>query len=141
MEHNKAAILIKKISLEFDKMANPVLQKYDLSTSQYKILKYLFANKDTAVRQVDLEKYYSLTHPTTIGLLDQLENKGFVQRVVNPEDARSRIILLTEKALEQQAELENIGEELELKLTAGLSGEERAELIRLLQKVLSAFHG
>lgn len=141
MKYDKVAILIKKASLEFDKVANPILQEYDLSAAQYKILKYLFMHKQDAVRQVDMERYYSLTHPTAIGLLDQLEKKGFVIRTVNPEDARSRIISLTDKALAQQKELEDIGNELENRLTAALSKEERKELVGLLQKMLTVFQG
>ncbi|MDO4265344.1 MAG: MarR family transcriptional regulator [Eubacteriales bacterium] len=91
------------------------------------------------MRQIDLEKYYSLTHPTTIGLIDQLEKKGFVCRKVNPEDARSRVIGLTEQALEMRKELERIGESLEEEFTAALTEDERMQLSELLNKLLSKF--
>lgn len=96
--------------LVFEKLSNPILQEYNLTGAQYRILKYLFLHQEETVRQIDLQRYYALTHPTTIGLLDQLEKKGFVRRKVNPEDARSRVITLTEYALQKQKELEQIGE-------------------------------
>lgn len=139
MKSDKVAILAKKISLEFDKMSNPVLSEYNLTSAQYRILKYLLSHQKEKVRQADIEKFYSLTHPTTIGLLEQLEKKGFIQKRINPADARSRIITLTDQSLEMEEELEHIGEALEEKLTAVLTEEERLQLIELLHKLLSQF--
>lgn len=136
MFSEKAVILIKKASLEFDKIANPILQEHNLTGAQYKIVKYLLMHKDENVRQIDIEKYYSLTHPTAIGLLDKLEEKGFVNREVNPNDGRSRIITLTDMALSKQDELIEVGDLLENKLTCGLSEKERKQLIGLLEKLL-----
>lgn len=139
MMPDKVAILTKKTVLEFERLSNPVLQEYGLTGAQYRILKYLFAHEDEMVRQVDLERYYSLTHPTAIGLLQQLERKGFIRRQVNPNDSRSRVISLTEQASERRADLEHAGTELEERLTRALSEDERRQLIELLQKLLSAF--
>ena len=137
MFSEKAVILIKKASLEFDKIANPILQEHNLTGAQYKIVKYLLMHKDENVRQIDIEKYYSLTHPTAIGLLDKLEEKGFVKREVNPNDGRSRIITLTDMAISKQAELIEVGDLLESELTCGLSKTERNQLIGLLDKLLA----
>ncbi len=139
MKFDKVTILVKKAELTFEKKANPLLQNYDLTDAQYKILKYLCAHQTDAVRQVDLEKYYSMTHPTTIGLLDTLEKKGFVIRKPNPADARSRVISLTDKALAMQEQLSEIGDTLESQFTKALTEEERVQLVELLQKLLSSF--
>lgn len=136
MKIDKVAILVKKASLEFTKLSNPVFLKYDLTEAQYKILKYLYSYQNTVVRQVDLEKYFSLTHPTAIGLLENLEKKEFIRRRENPEDRRSRIILLEKRALEMQEELEQLGDKLEEKMTENLTSEERSQLVFLLQKLL-----
>lgn len=139
MKSDKVAILTKKAALEYDRLANSILQKYGLTGAQYKILKYLYTHEEKAVRQVDLERFYSLTHPTAIGLLEQLEKKGFVQRRVNPDDGRSRIVSLTPQAAEKRDELEMVGAALEKSFTAALSEEERGQLVALLQKLLSVF--
>lgn len=136
MKIDKVTILVKKVSLEFSKLSNPIFLKYELTEAQYKILKYLYSHQNTVVRQVDLEKYFSLTHPTAIGLLENLEKKEFIRRRENPEDKRSRIILLEKRALEMQDELERLGDMLEEKMTENLTGEERSQLVFLLQKLL-----
>ena len=137
MKQDKAAILIKKAALEFDKISNAVLDEYGLTTAQYKIMKYLFEESENGVRIVDLEKYYSMSHPTTIGIVQNLEKKGFVEYKENPNHARSRFIMPTEEAVQKRAELESIGDELEHDLTKQLTEDEREELVKLLRKMLS----
>lgn len=134
MKLDKAAILIKKAALEFDKVANEVLSTYDLTASQYKVIKFVY--EERGVRITDLEKYYSMSHPTAIGIVRNLEKKGLISYQVNPNDGRSRYIVPTEKAMEQKNVLYGLGDQLEEKMTSRLSDEERKQLIRLLQKTL-----
>ncbi len=96
---NIVAILVKKAALEFDKIANPYFAEYDLTASQYRIFKFLYAQPSRTARIVDLERQYSMTHPTTIGLLDALEKKGFTTRVENPNDARGLLVICRSGAL------------------------------------------
>lgn len=136
MNVSKVAILVKKAALEFDKVSNPYFAKYDLTASQYKILKYLYAQPSGTARVVDLERQYSMTHPTTLGLLDALEKKGFITRVPNPNDARGKLAALTEKARGMEAELGELGDEIEARLTERLTAKEKKQLAGLLQKLL-----
>ena len=136
MKLDKAAILIKKAALEFDKISNAALEKYDLTTAQYKVMKYLYEEADNGVRIVDLEKYYSMSHPTTIGIVQNLEKKNLVMYQENPNNARSRFIVPTVKAKEIRDEIEGIGNELEEDLTKNLSEKERQRLVALLKKMM-----
>ena len=136
MNIDKAAILIKKAALEFDKVSNAVLEKYDLTTAQYKVMKYLYDEAENGVRIVDLEKYYSMSHPTAIGIVQNLEKKGLAAYQENPNHARSRFIVPTGKAMELKDELENIGNDLEAEFTKNLSDKERQRLVALLKKMM-----
>ena len=136
MRLNKAVILIKKAALEFDREANIVLGEYDLTASQYKVMKFIFAEEENGVRITDLEKYYSMSHPTTIGIVRNLERKGLIAYEDNPSDARSRFIVPTDKAQRQRLELDGLGEKLETQMTSRLSPDEHRELVRLLRKML-----
>ena len=136
MKIDKAAILIKKAALEFDKISNAVLEEYDLTTAQYKVMKYLYEEAENGVRIVDLEKYYSMSHLTAIGIVQNLEKKGLVAYQDNPNNARSRFITPTDKAIELKDEIEGIGNKLEEELTKNLSEKERLRLVALLKKML-----
>ena len=136
MTTDKIAILIKKAALEAEKVQTPILQSRDLTVAQYKFLKYLYVAPKDSVRVVDLETYYSMTHPAVIDILKVLEKKGYTTRIVNPEDARSKIVSLTEKAYAEQQELEGLGDEMEESVTRNLSEEEKKEMTRLLHKLM-----
>ena len=136
MNIDKIAILIKKAALEAEKAQMPILQSHDLSVAQYKFLKYLYNAPRDSVRIVDLETYYSMTHPAVIDILKVLEKKGYTTRIMNPEDARSKIVSLTEKAYAEQQELEGLGDKMEDSVTKNLSADEKREMIRLLHKLM-----
>ena len=136
MKIDKVAILVKKAALEFDKVSNPYFSEYDLTASQYKIIKFLYAQPTRTARVVDLERQYSMTHPTTLGLLEALEKKGFTTRIDNPNDGRGKLVALTEKADRMQEELEALGTKIEDKLTERLSANEKGALVILLQKLI-----
>lgn len=136
MSKNRIAILIKYVSLKFDKLSNPILSEYDLTTAQYRVLKFLYSQQEKLARVVDVEKECSIRHPTALGLIDNLEKKGFVKKMVNPQDARSKVIILTDKAKNLQTELEEVGDRIEDVLTDNLTEEEKFELLGLLEKIL-----
>ena len=122
--------------LEAEKTQLPILQAYDLTVAQYKFLKYLFNAPKDSVRIIDLETAFSVTHPAAIDILKVLEKKGYSMRIVNPEDARSKIVSLTEKAYAEEALLRGLGDEMEDAVTKRLSKKEKEQLIRLLKKLV-----
>lgn len=138
MEDTKIAILIKKLSLEFDKIAIPELAPYELTPAQYKVIKYVLRHQDAPVRQRDIEIFYSMRNPTVTGILKNLEKNQWIKRVKNDRDARSKVIKLTEKTLKQGDELNHLGEKLEQRFIRGLDQYEQGELKKLLNKLFSS---
>lgn len=136
MRTDKVAVLIKKTALVIDKFANQVLVPFDLTNTQYKIMKYLYANQDLPVRQADIEAKFSMTNPTVTGIIQNLEKKGFIIRAENPADKRSKLLVLTEQGLEMKEKLYQAGETIERQATANLTEEECDQLVRLLRKML-----
>lgn len=136
MTTDKISVLVKKASLECDKAAYPLLVDYKLTMVQYKILKYLYFRPPATVCQRDIENYFSLTNPTVTGVLKNLERDGWVERIRNPHDARSKLLQLTQKSHQVRQELFCIGDEIENIFTAGLTKAECQELGRLLKKLL-----
>ena len=133
---DRVTILVKKAALEAEKTQLPILQTYDLTVAQYKILKYLFDASKDSVRIIDLETVFSITHPAAIDILKVLEKKGYTARIVNPDDARSKIVSLTEKAYAEETLLRGLGDEMEDAVTKRLSEKEKEQLIQLLKKLV-----
>lgn len=136
MNKNSVTILIKTAALVSNKVSNPILSEYDLTLSQYRVLKYLYGLENKPARVVDIEKECSIRHPTALGLLNHLEEKGFIKRTVNPDDGRSSLISLTDQAISNRSEIENVGLKIESMMTQNLSEDEKIQLIKLLQKML-----
>ena len=134
--YTKNAILIKTINLELEKLANAKLKPFALTFSQFKALRLLAIESPEAVRQVDIERAFSMTNPTVTSLLHGLENGGWIERLENPDDSRSKLVRLTKKAELIAADLESLGNEIEAELTGALSNEEKSTLHALLLKMV-----
>lgn len=131
------SILIKKMALIFDKYSNQFLTPYGLTGSQFKILMVLYQSPAGSVRQTDIEAKFSMTNPTVTGLVQKLEGKGLVKRMPHPEDRRSKVLVLTERALAMQEELLALADSLEQQMTRNLSESEYEQLSALLMKMLT----
>ena len=133
---DRIGILIKKASLELEKTALSVLLPYDMTLAQYKIIVYLYSSPPMSTRQVDLERAFSMTNPSVTSVLNTLEKKDLICRTENAEDRRSKVISLTQKALDMRDELNAAGDRLEEVFTKNLSPDERGEMVSLLTKIL-----
>ncbi len=136
MKQDSIAIMIKAASVEFDKLSNQILADYNLTHSQFKVLKFILREPELTVRQIDIEKFFYMTNPSVTGLLHNLEKKQMIERIPNPQDHRSKVIRLTEKVYEMEEQLSQIGNTLEERFTQNLNREEKEQLRSLLRKML-----
>ena len=136
MKNEKVAILIKRAALVVEKTSNQILAPYALTNAQFKILMMLYKNPDRTVRQADVENKFSMTNPTVTGIIQNLEKKNLVQRVENPNDKRSKLLVLTPQARKIEPKLHELAELREKEVTLHLTDEECEQLKILLKKVL-----
>ena len=135
-QDQKVAVYVKRATLAIDKYSNQLLAAHDMTNAQYKVLKYILGHAGSPVRSADLEAHFNMTNPTATGIIQNLERKGLIRRVPNPQDGRSKLLEPTEYAHSIEEQLYRIGEEIEGHVTANLTEAERKELIRLLVKML-----
>lgn len=131
------SIVIKKLSVQYDKLATATLNSYDLTASQFRIMKFLFRRENGAVTQHDIEKGLGMSNPTVTGVLQKLEKKEFITRQPNPEDARSKLVFLTDQAMKSKEEVLEIGAEVDRQLTKALTEDEKETVLSLLEKMLT----
>ena len=134
MKQDQIGILIKRASLEVEKAALAILAPYSMNLTQFKIITYLYDAPPASIRQVDLERAFSMTNPSITSVLHTLEKKGLIQREENPEDKRSNVVSLAEKAVQMQGNLQAAGKQIEESIAKDLLPEERETLITLLKK-------
>ena len=69
--------------------------------------------------------------------MDRLEAKGYVTRRPSPQDGRVRLVSLTEAGWGKVEDFRGVVEKAERLYTAGLSGQEREQLERLLNQIIT----
>jgi len=78
----------------------------------------------------------SAQHKQVIGrLLDELEDLGYVERRLNPADRRSKLVVLTDRGRDEQAQADRILGEIEARLARKI-GEDRYARFRSLLRDL-----
>lgn len=127
----------KIINNYFENQLNLGLAEYNLTRSQMDVLIFLKINekKNIETNQKDIEKALSLKNPTVTGILDRLEDKGYIKRNVSSKDKRLKRITLTSASNEILLKSRNHAKKIEEKILSSLSDEEKDELLKLLDKI------
>lgn len=106
-----------------------------LSFNEYDYLKVIEAAKEP-IRLTDLAEEMQVTKPSATTMVQRLERKGLVERMPSPEDARSKLVVLTAKAETGLEEESKIYQVMANTLESQLSEQEIEQLNLLLNKAL-----
>ncbi|HIX89613.1 MAG TPA: MarR family transcriptional regulator [Candidatus Agathobaculum pullicola] len=127
--------LFKMINILFVAHADAALRPLGLTCAQSDLLEYL-AERDTEETTVqDIGQHFHLKHPTVIGLIHRLEQKGFVTSSVSQRDRRCRIIRLTKKFDEVQRVMRETRDTIDARVTRGFTAGELTQLEEYLSRV------
>jgi MarR family transcriptional regulator, transcriptional regulator for hemolysin len=99
------------------------LKPFGLNLSMRQVLVQLHRHRD-GLMQRDLARKLSIEGSTLARLLDQLEQKEWIQRVTPESDKRRKYSVLTAKATEQIRIIEKLSHELRSVMMQGLAPEE-----------------
>lgn len=107
-----------------------------LTGMQYAFLGYLGEQPpDKDVYQRDIEAEFNIRRSTATGMLQLLEGKGLIERIVVPRDARLKKIILTDRARELEAVAKTNITHIAAKMTEGISQSEMDGFYETLQKI------
>ncbi|MEG2711112.1 MAG: MarR family transcriptional regulator [Clostridia bacterium] len=124
---------IKQLNNAFEREANRLLQEHRMTFAQMEMLR-IVGEARGAVNQRYIEDALGLKNPTVTGTLNRLAQKGFIRRVVNPEDGRSKLIEVTAQAGVFRARAIETFRAMEAQAFAGFSQAELELFEELLQK-------
>lgn len=111
------------------------LKPHEVSTEQAHILSILWTEGPLTIGR--LQRMLALSSPTLTGALDRMEAQGLVRRVPSPDDRRVSSIE-PRVAPRLRAKIEATLDDSEARLWSALTAPERKELLRLLDKCLTA---
>ncbi|MBY5671255.1 MarR family transcriptional regulator [Rhizobium leguminosarum] len=131
---------LKRLSTHLGREVEAVLMKQGLSSSAFDVLATL--RRAGAPHRLSPGEFLEMTmvsSGTMTNRIDQLEKAGYVERILNPEDRRSVLIALTEKGLATVETAVDAHVANQHRLSKNLSAADKAELDRLLRKLLADF--
>ncbi|MCI1309444.1 MAG: MarR family transcriptional regulator [Lachnospiraceae bacterium] len=95
-----------------------------LTIHQCWILQYLTEHTDHAVRQKEIEQIFSIRRSTANTMLMTMEKNGYIRREDDPDDARAKQLIITEKGRNASERMTDRLKEYDELMLRGISSEE-----------------
>lgn len=134
-EERDIGFLFKQINMQIKKGIDKNLMEYDLTTSQSRVLFFIYFRGEEKTSMKDIEGHLNVTHPTVIGIVRRLEEKGFVVTASDPGDRRVKLVEITEKTTKMIKKLDQGKRKMDEKLLKGFTERETRELRRMLSMI------
>ena len=90
--------------------------------------------------QQELATILAVVPSRLVILVDQLEERGFVERRDHPEDRRVYALYLTKRGAQAMADIGRVAKAHDEAVCAALSADERAQLVDLLERIAEEQH-
>ncbi len=105
------------------------------SIAQMQIIKYILKHDGKTIYQRDLEEVFNLRRATISGILKTMEKNNVIIRVCDPNDARGKIVILSDDAKKFFKEKETLFKKLETDLKKDISKEELETFYKVILKM------
>lgn len=110
------------------------LKPLGIAPAQFPILVQLW--QQDGLSQNELVERADLAQATIANTLGRMERDGLIERVANPDDARSRLIVLTDKAWGLQNQATDIAMMINREVLAVLSADEQVQLLDMMNRIV-----
>ena len=134
--HDMAGHLIRRLHQQSTQIFSQRTQAagYDLTSVQYAALDAIANNPH--VDQATVAEIIGYDRATIGGVIERLDKKGWVHRVVSEQDRRSRELSLTAKGKKIYLALQTIVHELQTDILQPLSQAEQERFLKLVSRVV-----
>jgi DNA-binding MarR family transcriptional regulator len=134
--HDMAGHLIRRLHQHSTQLFAQHTQAagFDLTSVQYAALDAIGSNP--GVDQASVAEIIGYDRATIGGVIERLDNKGWVRRVVSTQDRRSRELSLTAKGSKIYASLQPIVHALQADILHPLSATDQERFIQLARQVV-----
>ena len=128
---------VRSISNQIKRYLNslPAFQNNEVRGIYGYVMGFLYRNSDKDIYQKDIEEELSIRRSSVTNLLGKMEKCGLIERQSVCGDARLKKVVLTEKAVQMQEQIDKEIKGVEKKLSEGLSDSEQELLFALLARV------
>lgn len=123
--------MLKLINENFKAKVDAQLRSYGMTVSQGRVLHFIKGSGGTAT-QKQIEDFLEVSHPTVVGLISRMQKSGYIECGYDEAYGKSKIVRLTQKAVEFSEEMDTFFKESNEKLTETMNEDEKKEFERLL---------
>ncbi len=126
--------LMKDITDKIKVRADADLKNHNLTLTQSRVLTFL-GSKQGQATQKEIEDFLEVSHPTIVGVVGRMEQKGFLVTWFDAADKRNKIVTLTDQAKKIVSDMNVMIDEQEQNMLKGLSSQQISELASILQRM------
>ncbi len=130
------AFLLSQVGIHASKRFAERIAAVDLSPPLFRVLNLVAAAEGHS--QQAIAAAIEIPPSRMVALVDELEQRGLVERRPEPKDRRVRALFLTAAGKRSLARGREIAQQHEEELTAGMAAADRKRLVDLLQKIVDA---
>lgn len=123
--------LIKNINDRLKVKADADLKRYNLTLTQSRVLGFLH-NRGGQATQKEIEIFLEVSHPTVVGLVSRMEQKGYLVSWIDQKDKRNKIVKLTSQADALGKDMDQSVQANEKKILNSLSAQDVERLREML---------
>lgn len=129
------AFLLSQVGIHASRRFAELIAAVDLNPPLFRILNLVDAAEGESQQAIGAA--IDVPASRMVALVDELEQRGLVERRPDPADRRVRALYLTTKGRQTLAKGRKIAREHEEALTRGLAPPDRKRLVDLLQKMVA----
>ncbi|MBS4539503.1 MarR family transcriptional regulator [Clostridium sp. D2Q-11] len=134
---NLSYILIK-VSRHLKNSLDKELKEYKVTASQFSVLNQI-AFKNGKITSAEISSRLSSDRPTISGIINRLEENGFLEKLDNPKDKRSAYLKLTNETIDLVKDLRATSDKLNNEIFGDFKENEikdiKKYLLRIVEKV------
>lgn len=131
----RIGFLIHDVSRLRRTIVDKVLRPVGLTRSQSWVLAYLSRHQSSGMMQTELAKEMEVGKVTLGGLIDRLEESGYVERRPDPVDRRAKRIYMTRSGLALVKKMQKITEKVNAEILEGISEKDIAKTEEVLHRM------
>lgn len=128
---------IQKLSHLMVQLKNRRMEHMGLTQQQANVINYLYNHPDRDIYQKDIAAHLALKNSSVTSLIANLEKNGFLTKVPDPNDARHKKIVLTDRACREHLVCLDYVNAIEDRMMDGMSDEEKKTFNELLRRAIS----
>ena len=109
------------------------LAQFNITPGQYGVLSCLWQNGPSTPKEI--AQTLRLENSTISGVLDRMQKRGLIDRVVDPNDRRSVQVVPTEEGSGLRDDVLRVIDDLKVDILSGFTPEQQSDLLNCLRQI------